>query len=224
MGALGSIGLTSNEQTITIPVSGGLPGIPVADGGNYTDANGQQWTCDEIDIERHVYIQRIGVVEYHSGSTNIPTKGETNTAGKSRWLIARDGKAAIASHIPGSMLCNVVGIGAADDSYVCKNCVSTGISGTVYLYLDELASLNAEQTFAWLKDKQVKVQYILVTPVETDLPDEVIDAFQDNIRSHSGDTVVSNDAGAHMALEYLMDARKYIDKMISTGIHEATLE
>ena len=70
----------------------------------------------------------------------------------------------------------------------------------------------------------VELLYVLATPIETDLPDEVIDAYQDYIRSHSGDTVVSNDAGAHMEIKYIMDARKYIDKMISTGIHEATLE
>ena len=69
-----------------------------------------------------------------------------------------------------------------------------------------------------------RVDRPLEEPEETDLPDEVIDDFQAYIRSRSGDTVVSNDAGAHMALEYIMDARKYIDKMISTGIHEATLE
>ena len=61
-------------------------------------------------------------------------------------------------------------------------------------------------------------------PVETALTDEVLDAYQDYIRSYSGDTVVTNDSGAHVALEYIMDAKKYIDKMISTGIHEATLE
>lgn len=42
------------EQSQTLPVStpNGLPGIPVTSGGNYTDADGQQWICDEIDFER----------------------------------------------------------------------------------------------------------------------------------------------------------------------------
>lgn len=34
-------------------------GIPVTSGGNYTDASGQQWICDEIDLARGVYVQRI---------------------------------------------------------------------------------------------------------------------------------------------------------------------
>ena len=47
-------------QTLIIPTSGGLPGIRVSSGGNYTDADGQQWVCDEVDFKKGVYVQRIG--------------------------------------------------------------------------------------------------------------------------------------------------------------------
>lgn len=47
------------EQLLTLPTPNGLPGIPVASGGNYTDQNGQQWVCDEVDLERGVKVQRI---------------------------------------------------------------------------------------------------------------------------------------------------------------------
>lgn len=40
------------EQLLTLPTPNGLPGIPVTSGGNYTDENGQQWVCDEVDLER----------------------------------------------------------------------------------------------------------------------------------------------------------------------------
>ncbi len=36
----------------------GWCGIPVEQGGNYTDANGQQWVCDEIDLVKGLQIQR----------------------------------------------------------------------------------------------------------------------------------------------------------------------
>jgi hypothetical protein len=36
-----------------------IPGIPVTSGGNYTDENGQQWICDEIDLERGVHVHRL---------------------------------------------------------------------------------------------------------------------------------------------------------------------
>ncbi|MFR4950196.1 MAG: hypothetical protein ACLUCQ_06735, partial [Enterocloster sp.] len=45
-------------QSITLQTPNGLPGIPVTSNGNYTDAKGQQWVCDEIDLEREKYIER----------------------------------------------------------------------------------------------------------------------------------------------------------------------
>ena len=50
-----------HEQVITVQTSGGLHGIPVSSGGNYTDADGQQWVCDEIDFEQGKIIKRVNV-------------------------------------------------------------------------------------------------------------------------------------------------------------------
>lgn len=47
------------EQLLTLPTPNGLSGIPVTSGGNYTDSTGQQWVCDEVDLERGVKVQRI---------------------------------------------------------------------------------------------------------------------------------------------------------------------
>lgn len=51
----------ADADSVTLTVPGGLLGIPVQAGGNYTDAAGQQWLCDEVDFTRGVYVQRIGV-------------------------------------------------------------------------------------------------------------------------------------------------------------------
>lgn len=48
-----------HEQLLTLPTPNGLPGIPVTSGGNYTDENGQQWVCDEVDFGKSVKVQRI---------------------------------------------------------------------------------------------------------------------------------------------------------------------
>lgn len=48
-----------HEQLLTLHTPTGLPGIPVTSGGNYTDPQGQQWVCDEVDLERGVKVQRI---------------------------------------------------------------------------------------------------------------------------------------------------------------------
>lgn len=54
------------EQLLTLPTPNGLPGIPVTSGGNYTDQNGQQWVCDEVDLERGVRVQRIDKAAFDS--------------------------------------------------------------------------------------------------------------------------------------------------------------
>lgn len=57
------------EQSLAIQTPDGLPGIPVSSGGNYTDTEGQQWVCDEIDLERGKYVQRIGIETKSGGWT-----------------------------------------------------------------------------------------------------------------------------------------------------------
>ena len=58
-----------HEQTLTLPTPNGLPGISVPSGGNYTDQNGQQWICDEVDLERGVKVQRIDKTAFDSTKT-----------------------------------------------------------------------------------------------------------------------------------------------------------
>lgn len=56
-------------QTLTYPTPNGLPGIPVESGGNYTDADGQQWICDEVDFASGKKIQRVGVINSYNSES-----------------------------------------------------------------------------------------------------------------------------------------------------------
>lgn len=55
-----------HEQLLTLPTPQRLPGIPVTSGGNYTDSTGQQWVCDEVDLERGVRVQRVDKAAFDS--------------------------------------------------------------------------------------------------------------------------------------------------------------
>lgn len=57
------------EQLLTLPTLNGLPGIPVTSGGNYTDPQGQQWVCDEVDLARGVKVQRVDKTAFDSTKT-----------------------------------------------------------------------------------------------------------------------------------------------------------
>lgn len=56
-------------QTLTYPTPNGLPGIPVESGGNYTDENGQQWICDEVDFGAGKKTQRVGVIDSYNSES-----------------------------------------------------------------------------------------------------------------------------------------------------------
>ena len=57
------------SQTLTYPTPNGLPGIPVESGGNYTDADGQQWICDEVDFGAGKKTQRVGVIDSYNSES-----------------------------------------------------------------------------------------------------------------------------------------------------------
>ena len=57
------------RQTIALQTPNGLPGIPVTSGGNYTDPSGQQWVCDEVDLERGVRVQRVDKTSFDNTKT-----------------------------------------------------------------------------------------------------------------------------------------------------------
>ena len=54
-------------QTLTLSTPGGLPGIPVDSGGNYTDESGQQWIADVKDYGTGKYTQNIGQIASYNG-------------------------------------------------------------------------------------------------------------------------------------------------------------
>lgn len=59
-------------QSTSIITPNGLPGIPVPSntaGITYTDANGQAWIADEIDLERGKYVQRVWMREINAAES-----------------------------------------------------------------------------------------------------------------------------------------------------------
>ena len=59
------------RQTIILQTPNGLRGIPVTSGGNYTDPQGRQWMCDEVDLERGAKVQRVDKAAFDSTKTLV---------------------------------------------------------------------------------------------------------------------------------------------------------
>ncbi len=207
-------------QTATFNTPNGLPGLPVASGGNYTDENGQQWICDEIDLSRGKYVQRIykyiNTGERFTG--NVFFTASANTVYFNYQLSMPAVKfAAISTHFKHTSIWNEVMTLpyvfhiTASHLYFSVNADDVGIVGTETK--DEMRSLVSDwfaKTFS--TENPLIVYYILETPIETDLnlTEEEIAQYK-ALTTHKPVTNIFNDANAHMSVEYVADPKAYID-------------
>ena len=205
-----------DTQSLIIVTPNGLPGIPVTSGGNYTDANGQQWVCDEIDFARGVYIQRV-YKETFDGSksaTDCTVLGTTI-----RFYMRLGHKAATSRYLSNKLPISYHYTNDVEHLYI--------TTGEVYIYMfinvNRLSSADALGVKSYLSSNPIDVFYPLATPIETPLSEEELAAYA-NLHTYKDNTTVSNDAGAWMDIEYVMDAKKYIDSLVTGGIAPATLE
>ena len=189
------------EQTFTASTPNGLPGIPVASGGNYTDAIGQQWVCDEIDFARGVYVQRV----YRKAFDGTETIRTSN-----------DGLFIVNGKMPNAKRNNLI----ADRYVYCtdyglnicqmrNNHAEWYIGHTVSGFADPVAykAYLAEQ---FANGTPVMIAYELLTPIETPLSSEELAQFA-ALHSNKPKTTVCNDEGAYMELAYNADTKTYID-------------
>ena len=221
-----------NEQSMLVPYT--LRGIPVSSGGNYTDANGQQWVCDEVDFAMGVYIQRVGAYAYTGEESWFISTAQNPAlveAGMVRYdaVIAQYPKAATSQVL--SSHCRFVGLNSFDEA--------SGIGAWVYAdpnYLavrivtdiDAVSGLKTWLANQYASSTPVTILYIMAAPIEIPLSEYELTAYA-TLQTARGITTVSNDAGAYMEIQYVMDAKKYIDSLIGTGgayagLVEATVE
>lgn len=213
-----------DPQTLTLATPNGLPGIPVTKDGNYTDENGQQWICDEIDLGRGKYVQRTAEKEV-SGIT---------WSGAGTWGNTDDYKTlAFYAYIDGSNINEdwdaVKNYGICNYATITSNVFNNSIIGFTlgdYIAFRVPRSLlpdwdennaSTEPWINWLRKQKeagnpVIVQYALKTPIERDLTPEEIAAYK-ALRTYGPTTVITNDAGAGMEATYVADTGKYIQNL-----------
>lgn len=191
-------------QKLTINTPDGLPGIPVSGDGNYTDSNGQQWGCDEIDFARGVYVQRV----YRKAFDGTETIRTSN-----------DGLFIVSGGMPKAKRNNLIA-----DRYV--YCADYGlnmcqmrnnhhewyIGHTVSGFADPIAykAYLAEQ---FANGTPVMIAYELLTPIETPLTAEELAQYAALHTNYPNTTVMADGAG--VAVTYVADTKNYIDNKIA---------
>lgn len=209
---------THAEQSLAIQTPNGLPGIPVSSGGNYTDADGQQWICDEIDLERGKYVQRIGV-ETKSGGWNLRETSDITRRYVQLNILANKYK--LGNNIS---LCNIALYADWGQPQPKKNVFAVSETA-IFISPPKGMQITADEFNAILNnlDYPVVVAGQLNTPIETDLPPETIEAYK-ALHTYYPTTVVTNSANADMQLDYVADTELYIkkelEKIVSTQIQK----
>jgi hypothetical protein len=179
-----------------------LRGIPVATAGNYTDSNGQQWICDEVDFERGVYIQRVNVATLGGNAYTEYLYSEKMGSGQ---LIVAPNPAKDPS-VYGTM-CNIairndVALESVDGQYY-ENPANIVLVGS------------ADDTDITIRAKYESLEliYVLATPIETELTPEELVAFG-KIHSNYPNTTILNDSGAWMEVKYNEDLKLYANEIM----------
>ena len=211
------------EQLLTLPTPTGLPGIPVTSGGNYTDSTGQQWVCDEVDLERGMKVKKIASFVINAENANnffvtndftaitVAANARLATPQKTKRDDRQYGRCVFCEALPWKIdawASPVNAIGFVED-----NSVDLTIENS-YLGLSE-ASTNAERKTALVKyftDNPCHVVYRIATPIETSLTPAELSAYKALI-AYAPDTVVQAGDSAGVKLDYQRDVNLVVKNL-----------
>jgi hypothetical protein len=182
----------------TVELTHILPGIPVTSGGNYTDSDGQQWICDEVDLERGVYVKRVN-------STDLGTLEWTYNPDYDVFLayvqdIYPNTLNLISTHYQTARLNSA---SSPDFTIYGRRSGNQGGLGVKNSNFKEAATFKSAMS-------GVMTLYETATPIETPLSETEIAAYR-ALHSNYPNTTVLNDAGAYMVVKYAADTKLYID-------------
>lgn len=188
----------NKSQTLTLQTPNALPGIPVTSGGNYTDENGQQWVCDEVDLARGVRVQRITKIKVTS-SLNWQTSGQ-KVDRYFAWFAGTSATNVLCTHFSTTVGSEVVGGAIANQN----NLIGFAYAQKGTSTLDEFK--------AFLDAKEVYVLTSLATPVETALSAAEIAAYK-ALTTYSPTTTISVSDGAGATVTYQRDVNVVIKNL-----------
>lgn len=188
----------NNSQTLTLQTPNALPGIPVTSGGNYTDENGQQWVCDEVDLARGVRVQRITKIKVTS-SLNWQTSGQ-KVDRYFAWFAGTSATNVLCTHFSTTVGSEAVGGAIANQN----NLIGLAYAQKGTSTLDEFkAFLDAKDVYVWTS---------LATPVETALSAAEIAAYK-ALTTYAPTTTISVTDGAGAEMKYQRDVNIVIKNL-----------
>ena len=177
----------NKSQTLTLQTPNALPGIPVTSGGNYTDENGQQWVCDEVDLARGVRVQRI--TKFKLTSSMSWTKAGNNVDRYFCTFARINTAGVLCTHFSAAINGETVGG------------IATSNGTTIGFAYAEKGTTTVDDFKAFLDANEVYVWTSLATPVETALSAAEIAAYK-ALTTYAPTTVISASGVSGLAATY----------------------
>ena len=199
------------SQSLTFDTPDGLPGIPVDSGGNFVDADGQEWICNYRDWARGVDVKNISqcVVD---GTTNkfVYNNDELlpfwnlphNTAPSTNQNYT---KVYYSDYFSPSSF----GSNSLFDFIFTQLSMMEPYGFTT---ADELNAFCVEKNS---EGKPLTIMYVLEAPIETPIPADELAAYR-ALHAYDGTTVVTpDDALAEVEVDYIVKPKAYIEKKLT---------
>ena len=204
------------QQLSTLQLFNPLRGIPVDSGGNYTDADGQQWICDYIDRERRKYVQCVQKVVFDgSEDENFIYQQSYNTFHITFYGVGIKNRVCICDRFPSKQ-----GINPQDVGYLCCGFNPIDIYSNSFYFkaVEEIDFTLVSDFKEWLSNNPTTVIYQLVTPIEIDLIPDQLAAL--NLSTYQGITNIGTDIMPKVGIdvEYIVDTKTYIDNAVAEAI------
>ena len=196
-------------QSLSIPTPNSLLGIPVESNGNYTDATGQQWICDYVNLKKGRIIKNIISVnlEEITFALNNTLKNTIQFTYAFNILIKNE------------LICNrFKKINSDKDEegiWIYDNL-------TIVVHINKSRGiLTPEALRDYFKNNKTTVHIAMKDPDYTDIPQETLVAYK-KLHSNYPSTVIQNDSGAGMELSYVADTKNYTDNKIKEAVSAQT--
>lgn len=219
VGDSGSITITVDDgststQPLVVDTTGGLPGIPVASGGNVT-IEGQQYISETIQLYSDGTGKRVSpmkTIVLDGSETYSVNASSTNTT---RFYISvADIKSSLAPALCSHAKYKEIWGGDEVGFYLSSNYIVFRMPKTV-------VGETKDSVQKWIASQHsagtpLTVIYQIATPTESELEKGEAPNVQ-SVHTYYADTNIENDSGTHMDVRYVADTKLYIDNHSGGG-------
>lgn len=223
-------------KQITISLDEPLRGIPVNEGGNYTDTDGQQWVCDILDVDKGIIERNVKLIDFIGEGTqwftNILVLNGGQSQTQNNYYIAQ-----FVTRNSSSFLKKFDNYGSDNETYFLSEMFSVCLStGSVPISLNTMTmgfniGIGCDEIFCGIYSEggvtvsTTKSGDLLVIPKDEykEEPKQIESTVLQQLKqleTYAGETIILTDTEQEPGIEfnYNVDLKTYIDNAIAEAI------